>query len=276
MAKRFTYVFFSLVLVFSFLCGSSAQTKIVPETIIAEQTKTIAVNSQLVEDKTASFLQLLGALCNAQTCWGEQTKPTSDGTPPAKVELFTEENSSKTLNELIKGAKNRIWIEMYTLTDGIHQGKLKTDQPYVLNSLKDAAKRGVKISIILDLKQHNKKDYNTLDKFDADDRKVMINFERDIEKYNRKDHTCLIKWQSKTLHRKVCLIDNDKVWIGSSNFTYSGLHKGYNIEMNLLITDAILAKQVATIIDNGDWDLLKETDLSDYKITNRASFEKHQ
>ncbi|HOC80196.1 MAG TPA: phospholipase D-like domain-containing protein, partial [Caldisericia bacterium] len=56
-------------------------------------------------------------------------------------------------------------------------------------------------------------------------------------------------------HRKVCIIDDDKLWIGSSNFTYSGINPACdkpNLEMNVRIIDKNIVEKVAKKIQQ-DW-----------------------
>ncbi len=182
--------------------------------------------------------------------WGvfgarEETGTLEQSSQLQNIEVFTEENSFVELEKLIKGAKKRIWIEMYELTDGIHDGKIQKSS--IISLLKNT-KKDLQISIIVDLKQEKTQMSESLENY-----ATLKNFEKEFEKNKKKE----IKWfkSNRTFHRKVCIIDDDKLWIGSSNFTYSGINpacKKPNLEMNVRIIDKNIVEKVAQKIQQ-DW-----------------------
>lgn len=184
--------------------------------------------------------------------WGvfgarEETGTLEQPSQLQNIEVFTEENSFAELEKLVKGAKKRIWIEMYALTDGIHDGKI---QKLSIINLLQSTRKDLQISIIVDLKQE--RESSTISK-STKNRTVLKNFEKEFEKNKKKE----IRWfkSNRVFHRKVCIIDNDKLWIGSSNFTYSGINPACeepNLEMNVRIIDKDIVEKVAKKIQQ-DW-----------------------
>lgn len=182
--------------------------------------------------------------------WGvfgarEETGTLEQPSQLQNIEMFTEENSFAELEKLIKGAKKRIWIEIYMLTDGINDGKIQ--KPSIINLLQ-STKKDLQISIIVDLQNEN-----TQISKSSKNRAALKNFEKEFEKNKKKE----IRWfkSNRTFHRKVCIIDDDKLWIGSSNFTYSGINsacKKPNLEMNVRIIDKNIVEKVAKKIQQ-DW-----------------------
>ena len=182
--------------------------------------------------------------------WGvfgarEETGALEQPSQLQNIEVFTEENSFAELEKLIKGAKKRIWIEIYMLTDGINDGKIQ--KPSIINLLQ-STKKALQISIIVDLQNEN-----TQISKSSKNRAALKNFEKEFEKNKKKE----IRWfkSNRTFHRKVCIIDDDKLWIGSSNFTYSGINsacKKPNLEMNVRIIDKNIVEKVAKKIQQ-DW-----------------------
>lgn len=182
--------------------------------------------------------------------WGvfgarEETGTLEQPSQLQNIEVFTEENSFVELEKLVKGAKKRIWIEMYELTDGIHDGKIQKSS--IISLLKNT-KKDLQISIIVDLEQEKTQMSESLENY-----ATLKNFEKEFEKNKKKE----IKWfkSNRTFHRKVCIIDNDKLWIGSSNFTYSGINPACeepNLEMNVRIIDKDIVEKVAKKIQQ-DW-----------------------
>ncbi len=182
--------------------------------------------------------------------WGvfgarEETGTLEQPSQLQNIEVFTEENSFAELEKLVKGAKKRIWIEMYALTDGIHDGKIQKSS--IISLLKNT-KKDLQISIIVDLEQEK-----TQMSKSTKNRTVLKNFEKEFEKNKKKE----IRWfkSNRVFHRKVCIIDDDKLWIGSSNFTYSGINPACdkpNLEMNVRIIDKNIVEKVARKIQQ-DW-----------------------
>ena len=182
--------------------------------------------------------------------WGvfgarEETRTLEQPSQLQNIEVFTEENSFAELEKLIKGAKKRIWIEIYMLTDGINDGKIQ--KPSIINLLQ-STKKDLQISIIVDLQNEN-----TQISKSSKNRAALKNFEKEFEKNKKKE----IRWfkSNRTFHRKVCIIDDDKLWIGSSNFTYSGINPACdkpNLEMNVRIIDKNIVEKVARKIQQ-DW-----------------------
>jgi len=182
--------------------------------------------------------------------WGvfgarEETGALEQPSQLQNIEVFTEENSFAELEKLIKGAKKRIWIEIYMLTDGINDGKIQ--KPSIINLLQ-STKKDLQISIIVDLQNENAQISKS-----SKNRAALKNFEKEFEKNKKKE----IRWfkSNRTFHRKVCIIDDDKLWIGSSNFTYSGINpacKKPNLEMNVRIIDKNIVEKVARKIQQ-DW-----------------------
>jgi len=182
--------------------------------------------------------------------WGvfgarEETGALEQPSQLQNIEVFTEENSFAELEKLIKGAKKRIWIEMYELTDNIYKGNIQ--KPSIINLLQ-STRKDLQISIIVDLEQEK-----TQMSKSTKNRTVLKNFEKEFEKNKKKE----IRWfkSNRVFHRKVCIIDNDKLWIGSSNFTYSGINPACeepNLEMNVRIIDKDIVEKVAKKIQQ-DW-----------------------
>ena len=114
-----------------------------------------------------------------------------------------------------------VWLLAYTLTDA-----------EVLDALERAEAHGVQVRMILDPNQAGNRKY--------------------VERL--KHHGVEVKWfpvtKSALMHRKLAIVDGERVFAGSVNWTRNGLAK--NEELMLVVKDAELAKQLDGIFV-GDW-----------------------
>ena len=117
-----------------------------------------------------------------------------------------------TTKKLIQGAKESIYISMFVMKKG---KKPNSFVNLLTEELKNAAKRGIKVRILLENKKVNQ---------------PTINFLKDIRNIE-------IKFDSpqKTTHNKIVIIDENTILIGSTNWTEKSI--GYANEANVVIKD---------------------------------------
>ncbi len=158
------------------------------------------------------------------------TVPVFADTQPNKV--YFDKDAVNPVLEMIDGAKNSIIIEMYGFTN----------YKPVIESLEKAAKRNVEICAIIDNQDSNKPDKKN-------NNGELVGFpEQKLESLG-----ALIKWDkfSRTMHRKVAVVDEEVVWIGSTNWTNGGFEK--NNEIDIRLHDPEIAKEIIEKFNN-DWE----------------------
>jgi cardiolipin synthase len=125
------------------------------------------------------------------------------GTEPDRKDINT------ALQENIKNAKKSIFMEAFALAD-----------KDTIQNLKDAKGRGVDVKVLLDPNKPvffvNKKSANELKEAGVDVRWLNV----DIDKREK-------------LHSKLAMFDDDKVMIGSANFTKQGLDVNHEIDADI-------------------------------------------
>jgi phospholipase D len=126
------------------------------------------------------------------------------GTTPSNDPKF---DCIKALIDIINNAKHSVHIAIYSLTE-----------PHIVDSIIAAHKRGIKISLILDV--HESKMRNEA---------LMIN-----KLTNAGIDIRLATRQTALMHNKVLIVDNDKVATGSFNYTISAEKKN---DENLVVLE---------------------------------------
>jgi len=117
------------------------------------------------------------------------------GYPPSLYSNQTRNDLKLTMNRAISMAKKSIFLEMFSLSDD-----------NIINALKKKADAGVNITIVLD-KNYARKAMRLLS-----------------------DHASITVGNCKGLmHKKILIIDNTMVWIGSSNMTTESLRMHDNL-----------------------------------------------
>ncbi len=127
------------------------------------------------------------------------------------------------IEEVIKNARKEIQIAAYVLTSrALHLVEL----------LEDAAKRGVKITLILNSQT-------------CRDRAISLKLDYLVRSF---PHTKVINFKSlkKQLHAKVIVVDRNIAIIGSANFSWGGMYSNYEIGVLL---EGNRAWEVAKILD---------------------------
>ena len=117
-----------------------------------------------------------------------------------------------TAKKLIQEAKESIYISMFVMKRG---KKPNSFVNLLIEELKNAAKRGIKIRILLENKKVNQPTVDSL----RDTRNIEIKFDS----------------PQKTTHNKIVLIDQNTILIGSTNWTEKSI--GYANEANVVIKD---------------------------------------
>lgn len=133
----------------------------------------------------------------------------------ASIHFSPEQGLSRYIQKQIDKANKSIEISMFTFTE-----------KYISKSLLDAAKRGVKVKIIMEKKQC---DFSKVDE--------ALENQPNIELY-RVGNT-LSKFSA--MHQKYCVIDDETVVTGSANWTASGTK--FNDEDILVLNNANIAKK---------------------------------
>lgn len=124
----------------------------------------------------------------------------------------------KTLKNEIDNAKSSIDFAIYGISN----------QPEIINSLKNAQKRGVKIRWVCDFDKKDKDYYK--------DTKILKQI---IKSYNT-DITYDSNNRPAIMHNKFFIFDNQKVFTGSSNITSTDI-SGFNSNISILVNSKELA-----------------------------------
>jgi phosphatidylserine/phosphatidylglycerophosphate/cardiolipin synthase-like enzyme len=127
------------------------------------------------------------------------------------------------IEEIIKNARKEIQIAAYVLTSrALH----------LIELLVDAAKRGVKITLILNART-------------CRDKEISLKLDYLVESF---PHVRVINFRSlkKQLHAKVIVVDRNTAIIGSANFSWGGMYSNYEIGV---LVEGNQAWEVAKILD---------------------------
>jgi len=120
------------------------------------------------------------------------------------VDFFFDETAEKTIFSLIKSADHQILIQMFSFTHEEIAGEL------------DKAKdRGVDVRVIVDDREENE---------------------------HLEGRNFPVRWDgtSRLFHRKLAIFDAKWIWIGSTNWTYSGMSRNAEVDMLLASPDHAL------------------------------------
>lgn len=137
----------------------------------------------------------------------------------SSVQFFFDREAYKPLTELLDGAKKEILVQMYSFT---HDD--------LIRKLEKAKARGVDVRVIAD---------------DRDGNEDLLNVK------------FAVKWEmsDKMFHRKLAVVDRQWIWLGSTNWTYSGFEK--NSEVDILISSPDEAQKIIKQFEQ-DWRQCKE------------------
>jgi len=119
-------------------------------------------------------------------------------------EFFFDESAENAIFSLIKKADHQILIQMFSFT-----------HKEITTELERAHRRGVDVRVIVDDREEN-------------EHLLRADFE--------------VRWDSKSrlFHRKLAVFDAKWIWIGSTNWTYSGMGRNAEVDMLLASPDHAL------------------------------------
>lgn len=152
--------------------------------------------------------------------------PGSIALPAEDVRVVKNEQYGPVAQELIKGAKNSIRIVMFEMA--YYEQHQSTPTNVLIRELIGAKKRGVKVEVILEIKE-------------ADDRTTRRN-RRTGKILSEGGVDVLYDSPSKTTHTKMMIVDDHLVLLGSTNWTYNALTD--NNEVSVLIRSKEVAKDL--------------------------------
>ena len=153
------------------------------------------------------------------------------------LKIYFDHDVLEPVQELLCGAREEILIEMFSFTNYLP----------IINTIQSVRSRqdnNVEIRIILDNQGANdplKKDGTGFP-----------------EETLEKAYHCQIRWrnESKQSHRKLALVDNERIFIGSTNWSKNGFE--LNDEASVIFTDKVIGKQIR---DEFDKDWLRSVDI---------------
>ncbi len=140
-----------------------------------------------------------------------------------KLHLLTCGEYFYALKDAIDGARHSIFIAIYLFKTSPYPTNRAT---IIMNTLIRAARRGVKITLIMER---------------SDDPEDFINKENSRTGLRLQQAGARVFWDrpDRKLHIKAVIIDHHLVFIGSHNLTHSAMK--YNQEMSLEVNDSTLA-----------------------------------
>lgn len=139
---------------------------------------------------------------------------------PATASLMQGDEYATRFVSDVAHAKKSITCAMYIFKlDGYIRNDLQEPIPLIGAALIDAAKRKVEVSIIFDMPNDSKSN-----KYNKDTAKYLE--KNGIKVYFDKPE--------QMLHTKMCVIDDDIVYIGSHNFTYSAMKRNSEVSARII------------------------------------------
>jgi phosphatidylserine/phosphatidylglycerophosphate/cardiolipin synthase-like enzyme len=146
--------------------------------------------------------------------------------PAEDVRLVSNEQYFKTAQELIRGAKQSIRVIMFEMA--YYDKHLSTPTNLLIRELTDAKKRGVKVEVILEVREEG--DRTT--KRNRRTGKILSDGKVEV----------IYDSVSRTTHAKILIVDEQLCIVGSTNWTYNALTD--NNEVSVLIRSRGLAKEL--------------------------------
>ena len=148
----------------------------------------------------------------------------SFGLPAESVEIVTDKQYVPVAQKLIKEAKTSIQVMMFEM--GYYEDRSATPSNLLIKALIDAKKRGVKVEVILEVRE----DADRTSKRNRLSGKILSNGGVDV----------IFDSPEKTTHAKLMIVDAQMTLLGSTNWTYYALTN--NHEASLLIRSKEVAK----------------------------------
>jgi cardiolipin synthase len=146
--------------------------------------------------------------------------------PAEDVQVVTDAQYFQVAKKMIQGAKHSIQVMMFEM--GYYDQHSNTPSNLLIKELIDAQKRGVKVGVILEIKE-------------AEDRTTKRN--RHTGKILSKAGVDVIyDALFKTTHTKLMVVDGHLTLLGSTNWTYNALTN--NHEASVLIRSKEVAKEL--------------------------------
>ena len=152
--------------------------------------------------------------------------PLSRGLPVEDLKLVTDGDYFQTAMKMIQEAKSSIHIIMFEM--GYYDNRTSTPSNLLIKELMAAGKRGVKVEVILDVRE-------------KEDRSTQRN-RRTGKMLSDGGVEVTYDSLSKTTHAKVLIADGQKSLLGSTNWTYPSLSS--NHEACVLIRSREVAKEL--------------------------------
>jgi phosphatidylserine/phosphatidylglycerophosphate/cardiolipin synthase-like enzyme len=152
--------------------------------------------------------------------------PLSFGLPAEDVQLVTDGQYFQVARKMIQEAKSSIQVMMFEM--GYYDQYPNTPSNLLIKELIDAKKRGVKVEVILEVKE--RKDRTT--ERNRNTGKILSNEGVEV----------IYDPLSKTTHAKLMVVDGELTLLGSTNWTYYALTN--NHEVSVLIRSKKVAKEV--------------------------------
>ena len=143
---------------------------------------------------------------------------------PATVRFLPTEAFGEAVKGAVQSARSRIWILAYFISGGGHE----TIQA-IYNTIREKARGGMDALVISEFGKGTPMPI----------RNATINYAHTLQ-----DDGIKVRFiqEYRTMHKKVILIDRDKVFIGSANLTGFGV--SYSDEISLLVQSEAFASQI--------------------------------
>lgn len=174
------------------------------------------------------FWGLLIGIIFSSPLFAAQKRVASSCYAGCSVVLLKNQEYFSALTAAIDEAKSEIIMSFFLFKAGIHKNSLPDK---VLSRLVRAARRGVKVTVILE-------------KSSGNDRNLDAENNRTKQFLEEKGIKVYFDSPQKTTHTKLIVIDQRLVLLGSHNLTQSALK--YNNEISLLIDRPDLAREART------------------------------
>lgn len=147
------------------------------------------------------------------------------------VKILIDEEYRRELHTTLNSARSSIRIMMYRLQRRVGFGK--NQKNIILNILKEKARQGVKVQMIIDIERRPGAAY-----------KENLFCARDLVKA---DVECKELRQSRVCHAKMVVVDDREILVGSHNWSFNSLQR--NLEVSVMILDRHQAERVARYFD---------------------------
>ncbi len=188
----------------------------------------VARRSLLVLSLTLLAVSLYGML-------GGAPQPDAAPATAAQARLLFGPAYLTAVEELLGGARQRIWVAMYTMS--YVEDRPNSVEDKIIGVLEERHRKGVDVRVLLDASQEWNAETKRMD--------GPPNLKNEAAYHRLESAGIPVRYDAleRVMHAKAILVDDDQCVVGSTNWTYGALQK--NAEISVLLRSHELARELA-------------------------------